>query len=49
MYQGHDVLADFHRECVGQLDAITGRRLSAAPARGSLDLECVLGSDYFFA
>lgn len=51
-YSG-DVLGDFHAQLVSQLEASGSSDLIAqippVPKRGTLDLEAVLKSDYFFA
>lgn len=49
MYLRHDVLANFRDEISKQLPAVAAAQLPPLPPKGTLDLEAVKDSAYFFA
>lgn len=49
MYSEHDVLAEFRAGLVEMLPAVVADKLPMPPRKGSLDLEAVRESSYFFA
>lgn len=49
LYKNHDVLAEFRESIVAMLPPELAEKVPPLPAKGDLDIEAVLGSDFFFA
>lgn len=49
LYKDHDVLAEFRASIVAMLPPELAEKVPPCPTQGTLDLEAVLASDFFFA
>jgi DNA-directed RNA polymerase len=49
LYKEHDVLAEFRETIIAMLPPELAEKVPPLPAKGSLDIDAVLSSDFFFA
>jgi DNA-directed RNA polymerase, mitochondrial len=49
MYRDHDILSSFRDSVLAMLPPDLAAKLPPLPERGTLDLDAVMGSDFFFA